>query len=1017
MARSQTVERAHIRSFSRRILSATALTAAGMALFASPVLADNWTDHTATTGSISIDTSVPDTTNITQHTNFVKVQGNGDIDAGWTVNVRQPGSSSKYVLYDTKDDPTRILGTLNANGEVYIFDRNGVIFGTDSRVDVGSLIVSTGSVSDADLLNNDGRLTFTDIGNGKIELNGSVTVAEAGLAAFVSPFVSNNGVINAKMGKVAIGAGEKVTLDLYGDNLIEIAVTDGLSDALVENAGAINAQGGVVAIRAEAAKAAVDNVINMAGVINASSASVTGGKIVLGGGSAGTVKVSGKLDASGTQGGDIAVTGENVVLAEGSEVVNAGDRGTTYVYGTEKADFKGTLKTGAHADAEISGKTLSLGGTLALGEGSAIRFDPVDLVVGDAEAATFVSGMNTNGAVVYVEAQNSITVNAEINSSAQATNSTLHFRDEDANNDLTVNLNNKIVLGANQRLVGEATAVNVAAPGLIQNAVDIASTTVSALISVGAGTFREQVVIDKNLTLRGSERDLTIIQSPANLAQTHVSPNVARNYGVIFVHDTDNVVVSDLTVDGSTNAQTTPFNDNRRFIGIVYQNAGGTIENTRITNIKSGAGSARSGFGILAFDANSKDGVSSLNILNNTVDNFQKYGIALADPYLEATLKGNTITGDQDTVAAEQAGVYVTAMAKAEIGGAGPGEGNTISNADNGIWLFGTNGIEIVGNEISNAASHGVRASTNANRSILLAGNTLLNNKVGAEFESGVIDMTGAANRIVGDETGLIFDPKTAPAVPAAAAMAMAVVVNPPPPLGTLVLVNDTIGSTIFEDLTDLSDNFIVLANGAFFAPGNPTNLDGRFARYNGVSASDNPPSFGLSQADLDAIEEKIWHYRDDNTLGLFNFGGLASVSPPAPGSPASINQENIFRQFSPDSLQTSGLNMTITGFPPVEVQTAGAGIPSSPQGLNALSPFAGNSPGDLNEVEPAAGTDEQSTAAALNRTQPAAGEPLQYTCWGDAAGQATQGHSVNVTYGTSLEEAVDSVSACESDT
>ena len=92
----------------RRYLGTTALTATGLMALATPALADNWTDHTATEGSISIDTAVPNTTNITQHTNFVKVQGDGDINAGWTVNVAQPSSGSgsrwRRILQDNVSD-------------------------------------------------------------------------------------------------------------------------------------------------------------------------------------------------------------------------------------------------------------------------------------------------------------------------------------------------------------------------------------------------------------------------------------------------------------------------------------------------------------------------------------------------------------------------------------------------------------------------------------------------------------------------------------------------------------------------------------------------------------------------------------------------------------------------------------------------------------------------------------------------------------------------------------------------
>jgi large exoprotein involved in heme utilization and adhesion len=94
---------------------------------------------------------------------------------------------------------------------------------------------------------------------------------DAGLAAFVAPSVSNAGVINATMGKVALASGETVTLDLYGDDLVEVAVPGNVADALVENSGSINANGGVVQITAAQAKDVVDNIINVSGIVDVSS--------------------------------------------------------------------------------------------------------------------------------------------------------------------------------------------------------------------------------------------------------------------------------------------------------------------------------------------------------------------------------------------------------------------------------------------------------------------------------------------------------------------------------------------------------------------------------------------------------------------------------------------------------------------------------------------------------------------------------------------------------------------------
>ena len=67
-----------------------------------------------------------------------------------TVNFRQPSSSSVALnkVWDPNNNPSRILGHLNANGEVYLINRNGIVFGQGSQVQVHSLVASTLDVDD-----------------------------------------------------------------------------------------------------------------------------------------------------------------------------------------------------------------------------------------------------------------------------------------------------------------------------------------------------------------------------------------------------------------------------------------------------------------------------------------------------------------------------------------------------------------------------------------------------------------------------------------------------------------------------------------------------------------------------------------------------------------------------------------------------------------------------------------------------------------------------------------------------
>ena len=327
----------------RTWLSTTTI-AAGL-IVSAPATADNWTNLQGS--GFSTDTSISNQTNISQHQNIVKARGDLDITENHTVNIRSGNSSSIFAAWDVEGDATHILGKLNADGRVYVFNKNGVIFGANSVVDVGGIVASTGSLTDDDIALDDGKFQFNDVDTGgKIVLDGSISVADGGLAAFVAPQVVNNGLIVANKGTVALASGNKVTLDLYGDNLIEIAVDDKSTDGKIDNSGIISAGGGKVAMSVQTAKDAVDNVINTSGIVDVTSVEVKGGKIILSGGNSGKVKVKGQLKSNGkTGGGEIKVKGKNIDVDQETVIqasaTDNGSGGKVEIFADDKTVFRG----------------------------------------------------------------------------------------------------------------------------------------------------------------------------------------------------------------------------------------------------------------------------------------------------------------------------------------------------------------------------------------------------------------------------------------------------------------------------------------------------------------------------------------------------------------------------------------------------------------------------------------------------------------------------------------------------
>ena len=215
------------------------------------------------------------------------------IDVNELVKINQPGLKSIILNRVTGVDPSSILGRLIANGRVFIVNPNGVLFGPKSVVDVGGLLATTLNIKDSDFMA--GKLNFTqEPGKERsyVVNQGQIKVSDNGFVFLVAPGVKNDGLILANLGKVVMGAGEKLTVDFMGDGLITFVVEgkvlgqvkgpDGTPlNAAVSNTGAIKADGGQIVLTARASSEIFSSVVNNSGVIEAHSLVNRGGVIRL----------------------------------------------------------------------------------------------------------------------------------------------------------------------------------------------------------------------------------------------------------------------------------------------------------------------------------------------------------------------------------------------------------------------------------------------------------------------------------------------------------------------------------------------------------------------------------------------------------------------------------------------------------------------------------------------------------------------------------------------------------------
>lgn len=181
-----------------------------------------------------------------------------NIGAGQRVDFNQPSSSSVALnrIHETTN-PTRVLGSLTANGQVYLINQNGFLFGAGAKVDVHSLVAST-----LDIENNVFESSITDAirteapafldksgGHMKpitIEAGAAIKSGDAGSVLILAPEIVNRGRIETPDGQAVLAASrDKVYLapaDPSGDGIRGLLVE-------VDTGGSVNNLGQIIAER------------------------------------------------------------------------------------------------------------------------------------------------------------------------------------------------------------------------------------------------------------------------------------------------------------------------------------------------------------------------------------------------------------------------------------------------------------------------------------------------------------------------------------------------------------------------------------------------------------------------------------------------------------------------------------------------------------------------------------------------------------------------------------------------
>jgi filamentous hemagglutinin family protein len=266
--------------------------------------------------------SLGNTTNIDQRTPTAIIDWQRfSIAPRETVNFNQPSALSVTLNRVIGNERSVIAGALNANGKVFIVNSAGILFTKNAQVDVGGLVASTLDISNRNF--SAGKMTFSGSSSAAVINRGNIHARSGGYVALLGAEVANEGAIMATLGSVALASGEEVTLNYGGDALLDVTVSKGALEALVENKGVIKADGGRVVMAARAADALLSAQVNNKGVIQARTiAGLMGGAPRSGSvrlsALGGNVHVGGRIDGSAPRsgrGGAIVTRGARVTVA------------------------------------------------------------------------------------------------------------------------------------------------------------------------------------------------------------------------------------------------------------------------------------------------------------------------------------------------------------------------------------------------------------------------------------------------------------------------------------------------------------------------------------------------------------------------------------------------------------------------------------------------------------------------------------------------------------------------------
>jgi filamentous hemagglutinin family protein len=233
----------------------------------------------------------------------------------------QPGKNSAVLNRVIGGNASHLLGSLQANGQVFVLNPAGILIGKDARIDTASFIASTFDVLDSEFLKGSDMTFFGNSKEPLINL-GTIRAFDQDIILLAHQ-IQNEGRLSAPSGTVALGCGHEILLKMNDKEKIFIRPSQGeKSETGIENRGQIEAL--TAELKADGNLYAL--AIKDSGMIEATGIAEKNGRIYLVA-EKGSIKTSSQLIAKNEDktGGTIHILGDQLLIKDQTSLDASGD--------------------------------------------------------------------------------------------------------------------------------------------------------------------------------------------------------------------------------------------------------------------------------------------------------------------------------------------------------------------------------------------------------------------------------------------------------------------------------------------------------------------------------------------------------------------------------------------------------------------------------------------------------------------------------------------------------------------